>query len=142
VRLLHHSDKPLTAVRSAAQRNACHWKPEGLWVSVEGPGDWRSWCKSENYALDCFEHNHEITLATDARILRLTSIKDVQEFGTEHAVAPFNNIDWKPLAEKYQGIIIAPYQWACRFDEQWYYTWDCASGCIWDASAIMKVERV
>jgi len=142
VRLLHHSDKPLGLIRSSDQRNRCHWKPEGLWVSVEGADDWRTWCEAENYALDCFEFTHEITLSHAARILRLTSEEEVRSFGRNHANEQYGNIDWKPIAEKYQGIIITPYQWTCRFSEQWYYTWDCASGCIWDASAIVKVERV
>ena len=25
-------------------------------------------------------------------------------------------------------------------ETRWYYGWDCASGCVWDASAVQSVE--
>lgn len=32
----------------------------------------------------------------------------------------------------------APYQWECRLDRDtfWYYSWDCASACIWNLQAV------
>lgn len=50
--------------------------------------------------------------------------------------------DWIDVASRYSGIEIAPYQWKRRIHPStfWYYTWDCASGCIWDLSAIKKFE--
>jgi hypothetical protein len=42
------------------------------------------------------------------------------------------DIDWERLAKEYDGVEIAPYQWQRRLsDQRWYYSWDCASGCIW-----------
>lgn len=56
------------------------------------------------------------------------------------------DIDWPRVAEKWQGIIITPYQWSRRLTNHtmWYYGWDCASGCIWDADAIgyLKLKTV
>ena len=50
-------------------------------------------------------------------------------------------IRWQDVALDYQGILIAPYQWSLRLDKdfRWYYMWDCASGCIWDLSAIASL---
>jgi len=50
-------------------------------------------------------------------------------------------IDWKKVAKEYNGIEIWPYQWKCGHDPKcfWYYSWDCASGCIWNARIIEKV---
>jgi hypothetical protein len=53
-----------------------------------------------------------------------------------HAGIP---IDWQRVAEQHQGIIITPYQWECRYSIDWYYIWDCASGCIWDPDAIESI---
>ena len=41
--------------------------------------------------------------------------------------------DWKLIAQEFDGIEIAPYQWEIRMDYNffWYYGWDCASGCLW-----------
>ncbi len=51
-------------------------------------------------------------------------------------------VDWTRIASEYQGIIIAPYVWECRLNDScnWYYGWDCASGCIWDAAAVALIE--
>ncbi len=60
----------------------------------------------------------------------------------------FCNTRARPLADQvaklYQGIIIAPYCYSIRLDNDcfWYYPWDCASGCIWDATAIAALVPV
>ncbi len=53
-------------------------------------------------------------------------------------------IDWIKVAKQYAGLIIAPYQWGYRLEPgtHWYYGWDCASGCIWDASVIERIEAI
>ena len=47
-------------------------------------------------------------------------------------------IDWHAVAQAYAGIEIAPYCWSLRFEYEflWYYGWDCASGCVWELSAV------
>jgi hypothetical protein len=52
----------------------------------------------------------------------------------------FVGIDWVRVAAEYAGILIAPYQRPVRHEIMWYYTWDCASACIWDTSIIERVE--
>jgi len=49
-------------------------------------------------------------------------------------------IDWYAVAGEYAGIVIAPYQDARRHEYLWYYGWDCASGCIWDSSALRHID--
>ena len=52
-------------------------------------------------------------------------------------------MDWGYLATQYQGLIIAPYLWDLRlFGPAWYYGWDCASGCIWDLTAVESFSLV
>ena len=52
-------------------------------------------------------------------------------------------IDWPKVAERYDGIIIAPYQWSRRLDgPMWYYGWDCASGCVWRARAVLELKSM
>jgi hypothetical protein len=36
-------------------------------------------------------------------------------------------------------LLITPYIWSCRLDFNWYYTWDCASGCFWDVSCLHRI---
>lgn len=40
------------------------------------------------------------------------------------------------VAKDYDGIEIAPYQESLRYDLEWYYGWDVASGCIWNFEGI------
>lgn len=144
--LLHYSRKPLGAVVSTVQSETPHMKPRGLWVSVQGEHDWESWCRGEDFALESFAVPPvEIILAPNANILRLTSDPGIIDFGRKYRdparLSDCYSIDWRPVAAKYQGIIIAPYSWECRYHSEtsWYYGWDCASGCIWDAAAVASV---
>ena len=52
----------------------------------------------------------------------------------------YYQIQWAEVASLYDGIEIAPYQFERRLGyhseigkavSDWYYGWDCASGCIW-----------
>lgn len=123
-------------------------KPRGLWVSVDGEDDWPSWCHHEGFAEDRLVHRFRITLADDATILTLSDPEALRSFTKEYDLSkpemPFWTMDWARLAKEYQGIIIAPYQWYARdfFKMTWYYTWDVASGCIWDSSAISSVVEI
>ena len=50
------------------------------------------------------------------------------------------NPNWDDVVRQYDGLIIAPYQWAKRCDYSWYYGWDCASGVIWNLRAVASVK--
>ena len=51
-------------------------------------------------------------------------------------------IAWEKVAAKYDGLIITPYIWQRRMELNWYYTWDCASGCIWNVRAIKDIRLI
>lgn len=159
VSLVHYSKDPLpTELHNVKQEELNHdtgWKPSGLWVSCEKPdedpaaGDgWLRWCQSEEFHLDRLRHRTVVTLHAGANVLRLNSDDAILDFGQIYGRRRFGRngfayIDWQGVAEHYQGILIYPYSWALRFDMRtfWYYTWDCASGCIWDVSCIGTIER-
>ncbi len=150
MRLLHYSEKRLGTINSVYQYDHGEMKPQGLWVSVEGDDDWLEWCTSNEYQPKRLKRCQEIRLKDDHNICILDSVLDIHQFADEYRTSipgiPESRIlngmhlKWSRVAEQYKGIIIAPYQWECRMDDKifWYYSWDCASGCIWDASAIAK----
>ena len=122
-------------------------KPAGFWVSVAGDDDWPSWCRDEQFGIDRLAVEHAVDLAPDANVLRIESGLDLGTFHERYAVEteaerryPGSRqswpIDWRVVAEDYDGVIIAPYQWSYRLDLSWYCGWDCASGCIWNLDAI------
>ena len=120
-------------------------KPSGFWLSVDD--DWRRWCQGDGMdswvdGIPVFEFDVDLD-----GVLHIATAEQLIEFHQEYVV-PQNmaryNVDWKPLAEQHAGIIIAPYQWSLRLDMEvsWYYPWDCASACIWDASKLTLIGEV
>lgn len=154
--LIHYSDRPLMQVRTVAQANADRspaMKPQGLWVSVHGEFCWRSWCEAEGFNSERLTVATEVILSKDANILYIKNLNEFHAFVKEY-VTPSSNVmdhtipyrpervDWPRVAERYDGIIIAPYQWSerMRSGSIWYYPWDCASGCIWNANAVAMLR--
>lgn len=153
--LSHYTKEPIKTLRSIAQATEVEissYKPRGLWLSVDGEHDWKSWCEAELFELESLKHRYRVYLKKDSNILRLTSTQDILNF-TEKYNRVYRDygldwhghfMDWTRLATEYQGLIISPYNWELRLDRRvhWYYGWDCASGCIWDANAIDKFEEI
>jgi hypothetical protein len=127
-------------------------KPTGLWISVEGDDDWKEWCEAENFQIENLEVSYEVILKEDANILHLKTVEEIFEFSKRFPLRTRDwdrdydtyQLEWEKIAKKYQGIIIAPYQWKCRLalESSWYYGWDCASGCIWDIDCISEFKLI
>lgn len=164
MRLLHHSKEYLKQVDSCSQifdasldtihrGDGCD-KPNGLWVSVEGPDDWLHWCEDNEFRINYYINTTEIILKEDHNILILIGEGDILNFTQQYGCKPYwakygtaveykgYAIKWAEVASKYNGIIIAPYVWSCRLDVRWYYGWDCASGCIWNKDAIKELRPI
>ena len=169
MRLLHYSDAPVTFDRGRVydqNRLRGAGKPVGLWVSVEGPDDWKSWCESEKFHLSGLAVAHEVTLTDDANLITITTGRELDEFHKKwteeddfnrrmaarrppdnplEAQFRFNQwpIPWGKVAAEFDGILIPTYLWSHRLDGPlWYCGWDCASGCIWNLSAVASFEPV
>lgn len=133
--LTHYTAKPFKSLRRAKQPDphADRFKPSGLWYSVNG--EWEEWCASEMPGWIEGGLLYEITLA-DEKMLRITTLDELDAFHAKHStpyLGQMLTIDWRAVAEEWDGIEIAPYQYKRRHtkDFLWYYVWDCASGCIW-----------
>jgi hypothetical protein len=147
VKLIHFADPDVDLAPRSVEQNDRPYKPHGLWVSDEGPSSvmsWSEWCLSEDYGDISNKTPWLISVDLD-RITHLTTVDEVRAFTAKFTTDHFGmGIDWPAVAADHAGILITPYQWSLRFDidHGWYYGWDCASGCIWDTSAILGVERV
>ena len=121
-------------------------KPNGLWVSVEGPDDWKNWCQQEDYCTEWLDNEHEVVLTETANILYLETLEAVLTLqGKFKAPDKYGGgPDWEVIRGLYDGIIIAPYQWEARLaaETTWYSSWDCASGCIWNLDAVESITLV
>lgn len=154
MRLIHYSAEPFNFEhRRVEQPEAASFpmKPQGLWVSVKGETDWAEQGR-EMFGDGGFHYASLIELTADANILRLSSVRQIDSFTEQYRCAADprfpsisgSMIDWRRVAEQYQGIIIAPYQFERRLTPHtfWYYGWDCASGCIWNTAAVASVEAL
>ena len=125
-------------------------KPDGLWLTVDGPDDWINWCAGENFRWpDGFRERHRFEIVEWDRVLMIPDANEVWVLGRKYPLdrptvlsTKFGYVDWDAVAQDYAGVIIAPYQWSCRNEPEtfWYYGWDCAAGYIWDLSVVRHVE--
>lgn len=130
-------------------------KPRGLWVSDESDYGWRKWCEDEEFRLGALSYEHEVTLSVGTQPLLLLSTADqvlgfhrrygyTETYGTRGSAFEINHtgIDWARVREDFAGVFITPYQGDLRFELDWYYGWDVASGCVWNLSVIESLEPV
>lgn len=121
-------------------------KPIGFWLSAEDDSvSWKDYCKGEDFRTETLRYQTSIKLLSNANVLHIATVLELEAFNRRFSYSrrSSNYIDWPAVASFYDGIIIAPYQWPKRLDNScfWYYTWDCASGCIWDLAAIERYEE-
>ncbi len=90
------------------------------------------------------EYFYEVNLG-ESNILMINSMAELLEFSKkfktkDDRVTLFHHgyVDWKRVAELYDGVEIPNYIWECRLrlEPFWYYGWDCASGCVWNVKDI------
>lgn len=152
--LFHHTERPMVfdrmRVYDQAQPGPWGWysKPRGLWVSDEDEYGWSTWCRDEEFRLHGLTHPQRVILKPDANLLVLREHHELLAFqevygNPDPGLATLGYaryaINWAAVAEDFDGIFITPYQWSARFDVDWYYTWDCASGCIWNLRCIQDI---
>lgn len=148
--LEHYSAKSLGEVSPAAQHDLPDHKPQGLWLSVPGNDDWPTWCRDNDWRPEALKHVARFALAPGGNVLHLEGAAAIDHFHDKFAlvsssvVRDFFEIAWARVAERYDGIIIAPYQPARRLDRRvpWYYGWDCACACLWNPRSLIRTTHI
>jgi len=138
VKRTHVSEKPIDALVAKPALLPDHpMKPNGFWYEVDG--DWQWWCAGEELGWLEGRKLYELTLDPAARLLEIRTVAEIDAFHAEYS-RPLDGSrysmypEWGRVAERYDGIEIAPYLWERRLATEfmWYYGWDCASGCLWN----------
>jgi len=152
----HWSSKRVESINPRSYIQEIDFKPNGFWFDVDK--DWERFCIGDDWNLDGLKYLYRVQLKDTGNILVLNGTLDLRKFteeykaskypGVPYSYIPMDSswIDWRKVAALYSGIIIAPYIWGCRTDLRWYYTWDCASGCVWnldnlDIAFLEYIER-
>jgi hypothetical protein len=159
MKLVHYSTHPIYKVYDnipVMGRDIRSDKPVGFWVSDDDCEDnWFDWCLGENWGLDHLKSCCEV-ICDHSKLLILKSKSELRSFSHEYKIQPYKakhpdlafmyGINWPKVGESYAGIVITPYIWECKNSVHdifhWYWGWDCASGCIWNASIISEIKQI
>ena len=142
---IHHSRCPISKVCDWEQilNDSAGAKPDGLWFSIGDGTDWIALCKKRHvengWCLDVLNCQTEIVFSESANILHLASAEDIDTFTAAYVMnSSAMKIDWRRVAEKFGGIIIAPHcdERSNHARTRWYYHWEVASCCVWRKSAV------
>lgn len=139
--LAHYSAAPIGQILYSAQHFRPMRKPRGLWLSVDSFKDgWADYLSSAHRFPDLLAYRATVVPAPNSRLLWLKNPQEIADFNTGFGERDGigSLVRWDRVAEHFQGIIIAPHCWTSRIavETEWYYSWDCASGCVWDCNAI------
>jgi hypothetical protein len=143
--ILSHQDEIKFVSKKDDQRVT--YKPKGLWY---GFGiSWLDWVRSEMPDWEKDYKNIFLLDVNDSSILKMSTKEELLDFTKKYSqnsgnYFERNMIDWKLVANDYDGIEINPYIHSARMDEQtnWYYPWDVASGCIWSTGGIRSIKKI
>lgn len=147
--LTHYTTAPFIFDPTRAyDRTEKEYKPKGLWLSVDSDYGWKEWCYDSEFRVKALKYCCVVNLRADCNLLILRTSQQILDLARRFTRPGNRNWDypfmhWPSVVDKYQGIVIPTYDWGCRLDpvSRWYYTWDCASGCIWDLSAIESMTQ-
>jgi hypothetical protein len=139
---IHNSGKEINLIKKIYIQKVDD-KPRGFWYGVNG--GWLKWCK-DNMPEWEKEYNYELIFDQNIKILQLDTVQKMvlfeQKYQEHKNKLNFGSINWEKVANEFDGVEIAPYQWKLRFAMAWYYSWDCASGCIWNLNKIKLKKYV
>lgn len=147
---IHYSKDPNLQLKDFPQQIASD-KPRGLWYACDE--GWYNYCQSNfgGHRDASITNKYLITLDT-SKILTLNSEYKVDEFTHNYWKREANDgyysnngyrsIDWNKVAERYAGVECCPYFRELREYFLWYFGWDVPSGCVWDKSGILNIEKV
>lgn len=127
-------------------------KPEGFWFSPQDGTDvsWYDYAVENDALCNRLNYKYHVLVDLSANLLILDTVAKMYAFKKKYLVYEkdpgLRNLAvlWNKVALDYQGILISPYHYVLertwihdRF--LWYCFWSCASGCIWDISAIQSI---
>lgn len=129
-------------------------KPRGFWYSCYN--DWYNFTQREDQFHSKYIHQININsrVLTNIqnknkdKLLVIHNLKDFDIFNSRYAYElRYSNdsendllnylVDWNKVSQDYGGIQICPYL-KKRKKILWYYSFDVASGCVWNIKSIIK----
>lgn len=140
---IHNSELPIKRWnrKPVIQTNIID-RPVGLWYSIDN--SWKNFCLDSGNNQWIGRYNYKVNLL-NANVLKLLSVGGVRRFGEIYGErGRFNTfIHWGRVAMDFDGIEIQDYKadWFNTVETNWIFTWDCASGCIWNLKDV-KIKKL
>lgn len=110
----------------------------GLWASnVNSKFGWKDWCKVEEFR-DCDKENSfSFTLSDNAKILRIKSIRDIENLPIVDRKSSWICLDFEQLSKDYDVIEAN----ISNSDELYFalYGWDCDSILVMNPDVIQEI---
>jgi len=126
-------------INAEKQKKYIGFKPRGLWYGIGT--SWIDWVRSE---MSEWEDEHVFKIdVNESEMLMIHTLEDLHSFTNKYGGGD-GLIHWDVVANEYGGIEISPYMWPARMDRRtsWYYSWDVASGCIWNKEVVTNIEKI
>lgn len=144
----HYSAKPLkhfNRERHFRQLEVGQMKPPGFWVTSNDDDNWENWCRAEEYNVLGLRWRSTFSMDGDSvKVIR--DLNELLDFSEEFSYRMYLGgeysdvrlINWLAVMQRWMGLYIDPHQVTVRLSPEflWYSVWDCASGCVWDLSAL------
>lgn len=132
------TQKPLGDIRPSnpvGEANAVG-KPNGFWFAVGS--EWIDWTATE---MPKWKGDNLYSVEVDeSQCIVIEDELGLREFHRQYSTSD-GMIDWAKVGKDAKGIIFKKYFPQARMKYRWYYTWDVASGCVWDTTALKGVEQ-
>jgi hypothetical protein len=114
-------------------------KPDGLWLSVDGPDDWYMWCHKEDFRVESLAFRTKFVVDLDRCLVAVTK-SDLIEFTDRYGNPDHYGIDWAKVALDYSGFVMPNYKRHHDRKLWWQNFWDCSSAAIWDLSVVRPLR--
>ena len=143
------------------RQSSSSMKPSGFWYACYS--SWYNWTQENDMFIGKYIHKINITPGSlrslntkdNNGLLVINNVDDLLLFDKRYKETiawyyPFDKkrsrIDWKKVSQDYGGIEICPYLGDRLIKEgkwrrlEWYWSWDVASGCIWNTTILKNTE--
>lgn len=112
----------------------------GFWASpVDAKFGWKEWCEAERFREISEDNSFRFTLAENARVLKISSVDDLQSLPKLWAPVSWICLDFELLAKEYDAIWAKVVGWGDLYFQ--LYGWDCDSVLIMNPNVVIPFDE-
>ena len=136
-------DPELVVANSKKLHNRC--KPNGLWASPDDKlsWTWKRWCESEDFHCDRLNRYFKFRVSSKAKILWVHKLRDIDPYLINGDSGYYFDckLNTQVLMSKFDGIVLIHGKNYSELHNNFFYTWDVDSICVWNPDVIELVNE-